>query len=94
MNKTDLIKALKNRVGISYDFSKKIVDSIFFSMSEALTRGDRVTIKGFGTFLVKEYKGYFGRNPKTGESIKIGEKKLPKFKMSRLLKESFLKRKD
>ena len=56
-------------------------------MSKALVDGDRIEIRGFGSFMVKEYKGYTGRNPKTGEQISVTDKKLPFFKTGKELKE-------
>ncbi len=56
-------------------------------MSEALSKGDRVEIRGLCSFYVKKYKGYIGRNPKTGEKVKVAGKKLPYFKCGKELKE-------
>ena len=61
--------------------------TVFNNMANALADGDRVEIRGFGTFKVKNYDGYTGHNPKTGEPIKIKAKKLPVFKCGRELKE-------
>ena len=65
----------------------KVVHLFFGSMSDALARGDRVEIRGLCSFFVKEYESYTGRNPKTGESVRIKPKKLPFFKCGRELKE-------
>ena len=56
------------------------------TLFEALVRGDRIEIRGFGSWYVKEYKSYTGRNPKTGSTVKVGEKKLPFFKVGKELK--------
>ena len=56
-------------------------------MAEALAIGDRVEIRGLCSFFVKKYKAYTGRNPKTGEKVKIAPKKLPFFKVGKELKE-------
>ena len=56
-------------------------------MSNALTKGDRVEVRGLCSFYVKKYKAYSGRNPKTGETVKIRPKKLPFFKCGKELKE-------
>ncbi len=61
--------------------------TLFISMANALAKGDRVEIRGFGTFRVKHYDGYTGHNPGTGEPIKIKAKKLPVFKCGKELKE-------
>lgn len=71
--------------------SEEIVDMIFNTMGDALERGDRIEIRGFGSFVVKEYKGYTGRNPKTGEQIVVSNKSLPFFKAGKELKENINK---
>ena len=58
-----------------------VVDVFFNEMTAALAKGDRVEIRGFCSFFVKEYSSYTGRNPKTGEKVKIAPKKLPFFKV-------------
>ena len=87
MNKLELISALKNQTDISKSEAAKVVDLFFGSMSDALARGDRVEIRGLCSFFIKEYESYTGRNPKTGESVRIKPKKLPFFKCGRELKE-------
>jgi integration host factor subunit beta len=69
MNKLELIAMLKNEHRISRREAAAVVDLFFENMSEALTKGDRVEIRGLCSFYVKEYKSYQGRNPKTGESV-------------------------
>jgi integration host factor subunit beta len=66
MNKLDLIQALKNSNNLSRSEAEKIVTLFFDQMAEALAQGDRVEIRGLCSFYVKKYKGYTGRNPKTG----------------------------
>ncbi len=56
-------------------------------MSDTLTHGGRIEIRGFGSFIVKDYKAYMGRNPKTGEVINVNPKKLPFFKVGKELRE-------
>jgi len=87
MNKLELINALKNEAGISKADSAKVVQIFFDSMSEALSGDQRVEIRGLCSFYVKKYKSYLGRNPKTGDSVKIRPKKLPFFKCGKELKE-------
>ena len=87
MNKLELIAMLKNECVISRKEAATIVDLFFESMSEALAKGDRVEIRGLCSFYVKEYKSYEGRNPKTGERVQVGPKKLPFFKGGKKLKE-------
>jgi len=87
MNKLDLIQALKNSNNLSRSEAEKIVTLFFDQMAEALAQGDRVEIRGLCSFYVKKYKGYTGRNPKTGEKVKIRPKKLPFFKLGKELKD-------
>ncbi len=87
MNKIELIAALRQRSDISKSEAAAVVDLIFDQMVLTLTRGDRVEVRGLCSFYVKEYKSYTGRNPKTGEKVKIEPKKLPFFKAGKELKE-------
>ena len=87
MNKLELIQALKESNGLSKSEAATIVDLFFNEMANALTKGERVEIRGLCSFFVKEYKSYQGRNPRTGEKVKIKPKKLPFFKIGKELKE-------
>ena len=87
MNKSDLIEALKTKAGISKIEAAVVVDLFFDEMANALANGDRAEIRGLCSFYVKKYKGYTGRNPKTGERVKIKPKKLPYFKCGKEVKE-------
>ena len=87
MNKAYLIEAMREQTGLTRDKAKEVVDLFFDQMSSALANGDRVEIRGFCSFYVKDYKPYTGRNPKTGEPVQIGRKKLPFFKCGKELKE-------
>ena len=87
MNKLDLIYALKKETGITKNEAMAVVNLFFDGMSNALANGDRVEIRGLCTFYVKKHKSYTGRNPKTGEEVKIKPKKLPFFKCGKELKE-------
>ena len=80
MNKLELIDTLRNECQISKKEAATIVDLFFNEMANALAKGDRVEIRGLCSFFVKEYKSYQGRNPMTGESVKVAPKKLPFFK--------------
>ena len=84
-NKTDLIEALAVELNLSVAKTWKIVNTILESMSEALGRGESIQIRGFGTFKVKQYGSYTGRNPKTGEPQAIKPKKLPVFTVGKHL---------
>ncbi len=88
MTKSELIEALAGKLK---DFTKKdleiVVNNVFSSMTDALARGDKVEIRGFGSFKVKNRRARQGRNPKTGEGIMIEPKKVPFFKVGKELKE-------
>ncbi len=87
MNKSDLIEALSKDTGLPKGKAEEVVKTVFNTMANALIKDDRAEIRGFGTFKVKNYDGYTGHNPKTGEPIKVKPKKLPFFKCSPELKE-------
>ncbi len=87
MNKLEMIQALKDSNGLSKPEAEKVVNLFFNEMVDALANGERVEIRGFCSFFVKEYGSYTGRNPKTGEKVKIAPKKLPFFKAGKELKE-------
>ena len=87
MNKSELIEALRKETGLSKSKATEVVDLFFDEMSNALASGDRVEIRGFCSIYVKNYKGYAGRNPKTGEPTEVPSKKLPYFKCGKELKD-------
>lgn len=87
MNKSDLIEELADRSDIKLKVSETIVNVIVESMKKALLDEERIELRGFGSFHIEYYKGYTGRNPKTGESIKVNRKRLPFFKVGKDLKE-------
>ncbi|HMB16926.1 MAG TPA: HU family DNA-binding protein [Pelovirga sp.] len=87
MNKSELVEALSQKKNLTYKKAEQIVNLIFDSMSQSLVDRDRIEIRGFGSFMVKDYRSYLGRNPKTGEIITVEEKKLPFFKAGKGLRE-------
>lgn len=87
MTKTQLIAALSEEKGLSRTRAKEVVELFFDEMSNALAMGDRLEIRGFCSIYVKTYKGYTGRNPKTGKPIQVSQKNLPFFKCGKDLKE-------
>ena len=87
MNKSDLINAVKDEADLSRKDAEKVVETFFNTVTNIITEGERVEIRGFGSFTVKEYKPYVGRNPKTGVLIKVPPKKLPFFKVGKELKD-------
>jgi integration host factor subunit beta len=86
MNKSDLIAALAAKEKLTEKMATDIINLIFNGFTETLQRGGRIEIRGFGTFTVREYKRYRGRNPKTGAIIDVRPKKLPFFKVGKKLK--------
>ncbi len=88
MTKSDLIERVAARLPhISKKDTEIVVNTIFDSMTEALRRSDRIEIRGFGSFQVKIREAREGRNPKTGEEVKIPAKRTPFFKVGKELKE-------
>ena len=87
MNKSDLVEALRKGEDLTRTKAEDVVDLVFGEMTNALVAGERVEIRGLGSFKVKSYDGYKGRNPKTGTQIKVKPKKLPFFKCGKELKE-------
>lgn len=87
MNKSELIERLSERCGISLIQAEEVVTLVVTRMRDTMARGGRIEIRGFGSFVVKEYQAYQGRNPKTGEAISVPPKKLPFFKVGKELKE-------
>lgn len=87
MNKSELVETLASENGLTYKKAEEIVNLIFDAMADTLTSGGRIEIRGFGSFVVKDYKSYMGRNPKTGEVIKVSPKRLPFFKVGKELRE-------
>lgn len=87
MNKSQLIKALSRSEGLTLDMAEIVVNTSFDSITSGLVAGERVEIRGFGSFKVKSYEGYRGRNPQTGAAITVKPKKLPFFKVGQELKE-------
>ena len=87
MNKSELIEKLAERCNVSVMQAEEVVNLIYDKMKNTLVGGGRIEIRGFGSFVVKEYDAYQGRNPKTGEKIDVPPKKLPFFKVGKGLKE-------
>jgi integration host factor subunit beta len=87
MTKSELAAALVENRGLSLKVAELVVNTIFDSMAEAMKRGERIEIRGFGSFVVKEYGAYEGRNPKTGTKIHVPPKRSPFFKVGKELRE-------
>ena len=88
MNKTELIDAVAEAADLTKAESSRAVDAVIASVTKALKGGDAVTLVGFGTFQVRARAERTGRNPKTGDSIKIAASKNPAFKAGKALKDA------
>ncbi len=87
MNKADVTEALKRETGLTRHEAERLVEIFFAKISDALASGNRVEIRGFCSFFVKQYEAYTGRNPKTQEPVKVNPKRLPFFKCGKELKQ-------
>jgi integration host factor subunit beta len=87
MKKSDLITQLSEKEQLSGKEAFDIVNLVFDGFTDALCKGGRVEIRGFGSFTVRDYSPYLGKNPKTGQRVQVGSKKLPYFKVGKELKE-------
>ena len=87
MNKSELIDAISQELNLPLREASSITNTILDTMIEAMAKGDSIEIRGFGSFVVKNYETYYGRNPKTGQKIEVPPKKLPFFKVGKELKE-------
>lgn len=88
MNKTELVDDVAERAGLTKADAGRAVDAVVDSISGALAKGDKVSLIGFGTFMVRERAAREGRNPKTGATIKIAAGKTPAFKAGKALKDA------
>ena len=88
MNKNDLISSVAADTGLTKADATKAVDAVFDNIEKSLKRGNEVRLVGFGTFSVQNRKASTGRNPRTGETIKIAASKQPKFKAGKGLKDA------
>ncbi|HOE17559.1 MAG TPA: HU family DNA-binding protein [Syntrophorhabdaceae bacterium] len=91
MNKMDIINKLAADINVNQKIAKIAVDTIIDSVKKAIINNERVEIRGFGSFTLREYKAYKGRNPKSGEMVNVEPKKLPYFKVGKELKEMIWK---
>jgi integration host factor subunit beta len=87
MTKSELIELISNRIKLPKGKAEQIVNCIFDSMVDALKKGEGIEIRGFGSFTVREYKSYEGRNPRTGTPVHVAPKRLPFFKVGKELRE-------
>lgn len=87
MNKSTLTEIVAEKGKMTKKRAEDVVNLIFDLMVDAMKKGDRIEVRGLGSFIVKEYRPYTGRNPRTGESIQVKPKRLPFFKVGKELKD-------
>jgi len=87
LNKSELVSRVAESAGLSKKDSEKAVGAVLDAISSSLAKGDKVQLIGFGTFEVRKRAARTGRNPKTGEEIKISSSKVPAFKAGKALKD-------
>ncbi len=87
MTKSELIEFVSDKAKLPKGKAEQIVNCIFDSMVDALHKGEGIEIRGFGSFTVREYKPYEGRNPRTGSPVQVAPKRLPFFKVGKELRE-------
>ncbi len=86
MTKNELVERLAKKVGLTKRTAQQSVNAIFSQIRESLAKGDKVVISGFGTFKVRNRNTRVGRNPQTGQSIKISGHRLPGFTAGKTLR--------
>ncbi len=87
MTKSELIDAVARHTNTTKSRVETVVNCVFDSMSDAMQRDEGIEIRGFGSFTVRKYKPYSGRNPRTGQPVEVAAKRLPFFKVGKELKE-------
>ena len=87
LTKSELIELISNKIKLPKGKAEQIVNCIFDSMVAALQKGEGIEIRGFGSFTVRQYKQYEGRNPRTGTPVHVAPKRLPFFKVGKELRE-------
>jgi integration host factor subunit beta len=86
VTKSDIIKLFAEQNNMPLVHAEALVNAILGAMTDAMKRGERIEIRGFGIFEIREYRGYKGRNPSTGEKVTVEPKKLPFFRIGKELK--------
>ncbi len=87
MTKSDLIDRIAEKLKLPRGKAEEVVNMVFESMENSLKQGERIEIRGFGSFEIRNYKAYEGRNPRTGNPVEVQPKRLPFFKVGKELKE-------
>jgi integration host factor subunit beta len=87
MTKSELVETISKKLNLTKDRAERTVNCVFDSMTDAMKQDDRIEIRGFGSFSMRSYKGYEGRNPRIGNPVHVQPKKLPFFKVGKDLQE-------
>jgi integration host factor subunit beta len=87
MTKSELVEAIAARANLTKSRAELVVNCVFNSMVESLQQGQGIEIRGFGSFTVRPYRPYAGRNPRTGQEVSVPAKRLPFFKVGKELRE-------
>ena len=83
MTKSDLIAVIADKLKFPWARAELLVDMVFGSMEQSMSRGKKIEIRGFGSFQVRNYREYRGRNPRSGQVVEVKPKRLPRFKPSK-----------
>jgi len=87
MTKADLVEEVANLASLTKKETELIVNTVFDNIALALTKGDKVELRGFGSFRIRQRNPRNGRNPKTGDAVSVPEKRVPFFKVGKRLRE-------
>ncbi len=87
MTKSELIEAVAGRTKMTKSSAEMVVNAVFETMAEALIAGKGIEIRGFGSFTVRNYRAYSGRNPRTGANVEVTPKRLPFFRVGKEMKQ-------
>lgn len=86
MTKSELIEAVAQRTKLTKSAAENVVNAVFETMTDALVAGKGIEIRGFGSFTVRSYRAYSGRNPRTGTTVDVTPKRLPFFRVGKEMK--------
>ena len=87
MTKADLVTIIADKLKFPWTRAELLVDVVFGCMEQSMSRGEKIEIRGFGSFTVRQYRGYDGRNPRTGAIVKVTPKRLAFFKVGKEMRE-------
>jgi len=90
MTRSELVDALARSRDVPRSTAERVVEVVFDALADALARGDRVEVRGLGSFQVRQYGGYTGRNPRTGAAVTVSPKALPVFRVGKELREKLV----